>query len=153
MNGATPAPTASAASSNTELPISVAHGGGENGNVEHNVVPRTEWSPGGSSGPTASEKPDLATPELDAKIAKAEARAKAANASAADKKAAADAYLERGNIYYNAGNPRLYKFALGDFRRVLRYQPDNTEAREKIDQMVQIYQSMGRPVPPNGTEP
>lgn len=102
----------------------------------------------GPSGPT-----DLDTSALDARIARAEAKAKIKGATAADKQAAAAAYLERANMYYSAGQPRLYKFALGDFRRVLRYEPDNAEAREKLEMIVSIYQSMGRPVPDNGREP
>jgi hypothetical protein len=93
------------------------------------------------------------TPALDVSIAKAEAKASSPSASASDKGAAAAAYLERGNIYYNAQTPRLYKFALADFRRALKYQPDLTEAREKADQIESIYRSLGRPVPLNGNEP
>jgi hypothetical protein len=92
------------------------------------------------------------TAALDAKIEKADAKAKAPGATDADKRAAAAALVERGRMYYDAGQPRLYKFALGDFRRALRYQPDNKEAREKMDTIVSIYQSMGRPVPDNGNE-
>lgn len=107
-------------------------------------------APGGAS---SSEKPDIETKELDAEIASAEQKAKASGASEADKRAAASALVKRGNVYYAAGQPRLYKFALGDFRRALRYQPDNAEAREKMDTIVSIYEGMGRPVPSNGTEP
>jgi hypothetical protein len=103
------------------------------------------------SAPSA-DKPSIATPELDAKIEKAEAKAKAANARDADKKAAAAALVERANVYYSAQQPMLYKFALGDFRHALRYDPDNKEARDKLDQIVSIYQSMGRPVPTNGLD-
>ncbi|MDQ1559137.1 MAG: hypothetical protein QOD32_2197, partial [Pyrinomonadaceae bacterium] len=71
----------------------------------------------------------------------------------ADKLAAAAALVERGNVYRDAGQPALYKFALGDYRRALRYQPDNAEAREKMDEIVSIYTSLGRPVPENGNEP
>jgi hypothetical protein len=94
----------------------------------------------------------MPTPELDAKIAKAEAKAKAAGASEADRKAAAAAYAARADVYYNAQQPMLYKFALGDFRRALRYDPGNADARAKLDQIVSIYQSMGKPVPTNGQE-
>ena len=114
-------------------PVSVAHGG----------------SPP-SSGPS-SGGPD--TSALDKKIEQAEAKAKAQGATQADKSAVAAAYLERANIFYSAGQPMLYKFALRDFRRALRYDPNNAEAREKQDQIVQIYQSMGRPVPELGNEP
>lgn len=123
--------------SNNVPPISSAHSGGGGTSVRPS---------------SSTEKPDVDTAELDARIEKAEAKVKAKGATDADKRAAAAAYVERANIYYNAGRPNLYKFALGDFRRALRYQPDNAEAREKIDTLVSIYQSMGRPVPNNGNE-
>jgi hypothetical protein len=137
----TSAPAANtAAPAGSIPPISAAHGGGSPASA-----PATA---------NANEKPTgVETAALDAKIEKLEAKAKSSSLSDADKKALASAYLERGNIYYNAGQPRLYKFALGDLRRVLRYDPANEEARAKVDQIVSIYQSMGRPVPDNGTEP
>jgi predicted lipid-binding transport protein (Tim44 family) len=103
-------------------PITSAHGGG-NANAATAVA-------------TSVEKPSMATPELDLKIAKAEAAA----------------YVERADVFYSAQQPMLYKFALGDFRRALRYDPKNEEARAKLDQIVSIYQSMGKPVPTNGQE-
>jgi hypothetical protein len=117
---------------NDAPPVSVAHGG---------APP--------SSGPSGS----VDTSALDKKIEQAETKAKAAKATQADKMAAATAYLERANIFYNAGQPTLYKFALRDFRRTLRYDPNNAEARDKQDQIVQIYQQLGRPVPELGNEP
>ncbi|MDT4956050.1 MAG: hypothetical protein QOJ02_4188 [Acidobacteriota bacterium] len=113
-------------------PVAVAHGG---------APP--------SSGPSGS----IDTSALDKKIEQAETKAKAPGAKQADKLAAATAYLERANIFYSAGQPTLYKFALRDFRRTLRYDPNNAEARDKQDQIVQIYQQMGRPVPELGNEP
>ncbi|HLL71377.1 MAG TPA: hypothetical protein VK363_08090 [Pyrinomonadaceae bacterium] len=124
-------------------PVSSAHGGTS-----------TAASPAApASAPSGADKPSLNTAALDAKIEKAEAKAKAGGASQADKFAAAAALLERGNLYRDAGQPALYKFALGDYRRALRYQPDNAEAREKMNEIVSIYQSMGRPVPTNGSDP
>ena len=93
------------------------------------------------------------TRELDLRIARAENKLAAANATDADRAAAADAYLARGNIYFAAGTPSLYRFALGDYRRALRYQSNLGEAREKAEQITSIYESMGRPVPTNGDEP
>jgi tetrahydromethanopterin S-methyltransferase subunit B len=89
---------------------------------------------------------------LNNKINEAEATANGATASASDKLTVANLYMRRANVFYNAGQPRLYKFALGDFRRVLRLQPDNAEAREKADTIVSIYESMSRPVPNNGAK-
>ena len=100
-----------------------------------------------------SDRSLVDTSELDARIKKAAEKAKAAGASAADKKAAADAYLARANVYWSAGQPRLYKYALADFRQVLKYDPDNDEARQKIDTIEGIYKSMGRPIPEVSQEP
>ena len=119
-------------------PVSVAHGA---------PAPMSGAPP--SAG--AAGAPD--TSALDKKIEQAEAKAKASKASPADKKAASAAYVERANVFYNAGQPMLYKFALRDFRIALRYDPENAEAVSKRDQIVQIYQQMGRPVPDLGNEP
>lgn len=110
---------------------------------------------GGASAPASSSSTNapVATPEMDAKIQKAEAKAKAAGASDADKKAAAAAYFERANFFRDQGDPRLYRFALRDYRIGLRYDPSAKESRARMDEIVQIYQSMGRPVPDLGNEP
>ena len=113
--------------------------------------PPVATSHGAPPASSSSSGPDTAA--LDAKIEQAEAKAKASGATAADKKAAAAAYLERANVFYAAGNPSLYKFALRDFRRTLKYDPANEEARAKKQQIEDIYQSMGRPVPELGNEP
>jgi hypothetical protein len=143
--GAQPLPTATIKQSSQPTtttpagdapPVSIAHGG----------APPSSGSQGMPSG-----GPD--TSALDKKIEQAEAKAKASGATQADKSAAAALYVERANVFYNAGQPTLYKFALRDFRRALRYDPNNTEARAKQDQIVEIYQQMGRPVPELGNEP
>lgn len=108
-------------------------------------------TPQGASGASAT-KPPVETPALDAKIEKAETKAKAAGASDADKKAAARAYFERADFFRGEGSPVLYKFALADYRRGLRYDPSNEDARAKMDEIVSIYKSMGRPVPELGNE-
>jgi hypothetical protein len=115
--------------------------------VAHGAPPSANTSPP-SSGSSGTD-----TAALDKKVEQAEAKAKAPRATEADKQAAAAAYLERANVFYSAGNPTLYKFALRDFRRTLRYDASNQEARAKEQQIVEIYQSMGRPVPTLGNEP
>jgi hypothetical protein len=140
-NAATTISNQSSRPSNTGLPpVSSAHGG------DSPVAP-----PATGAAPNSAARPGIDTATLDAKIERAEAKAK--GGQQADKIAAAAALVERGNVYRDAGQPALYKFALGDYRRALRYQPDNTEAREKMEEIVGIYQSMGRPVPENGNEP
>lgn len=101
----------------------------------------------------AADKPPVATPELDEKVKKAVEKANAPGASAAAKKAAAEAYFERANFFRDAGNPRLYKFALADYRRGLRLDPNNRDAKAKMDEIVMIYEGMGKPVPQLGVEP
>jgi hypothetical protein len=143
-NGAQPVPTATIKQSSQSTtttdapPVSVAHGAPP----PNNAAPSSSNPSGG---------PD--TSALDKKIEQAEAKAKAPNAKPADKQAAAADYVERANVFYNAGQPMLYKYALRDFRLALRYDPNNAEAREKQDQIVAIYQQMGRPVPDLGNEP
>ena len=107
---------------------------------------------GGASSGASATKPPVETPAMDAKIEKAEAKAKAAGASDADKKAAARAYFERADFFRGEGSPVLYKFALADYRRGLRYDPADADARAKMDEIVDIYKRMGRPVPELGNE-
>lgn len=106
-----------------------------------------------AGGAASSTTPPVQTTELDAKIQKAEAKAKGAGASESDKKAAAAAYFERADFYREQGLPTLYKFALRDYRIGLRYDPSASGPRERMDEIVKIYQSMGRPVPTLGNEP
>ena len=114
---------------------------------------------GGASGANAAAAPSsaatapVATPELDAKIEKAEAKAKAAGAGDPDRKAAAAAYFERADFFRDQGDPKLYRFALRDYRIGLRYDPGAKESRARMDEIVKIYQMMGRPVPELGNEP
>ena len=117
--------------------------------TSHGAPPPAPSGAAGSGGGASGTD----TAALDAKIEQAEAKAKAAGASKTDKQAAAAAYLERANVFYTAGNPSLYKFALRDFRRTLKYDPANEEARARKQQIEDIYKSMGRPVPELGNEP
>lgn len=138
---------ANAAKQNSNAQTTLAHG------PAATPAPRISSAHGSGQNPApASEKPSLATPELDAKIEKAEARAKAAGATASDKKALAEAYFERADTYRGAGVPELYKFALGDYRRGLRYDPSDADAKAKMEEIVRIYQGLNRPIPPNGLE-
>jgi hypothetical protein len=110
-------------------------------------------APPSTGAPALGTQTGADTTALDKKVEQAEAKAKGAGATGADKQAAAAAYLERGNFFYNAGNPTLYKFALRDFRRTLRYDPDNEEALAKQQELIRIYRSLNRPVPELGNEP
>lgn len=147
--GGAPAPVARSSNTNSQS-------NGAQTSIQHGTSPEVgvASSHGGAaqSGSPATMKPSVETPELDAKIEKAEAKAKAASASDADKKAAARAYFERANFFRDQGSPSLYKFALRDYRVGLRYDPTDKDARAKMDEIVEIYKSMGRPVPDLGNE-
>jgi hypothetical protein len=142
-----PTQTSNTASGSNGLPVAPAHG-------DAAAAPPSASNPSSANtSPDRNEQAGIDTAALDAKIEKAEAKAKAKSATQGDKLAAAAAYLERANIFMNAGRPALYKYALRDYRRTLRYQPDNQQAKESAATIVSIYQSMGRPVPELGNEP
>jgi len=149
--GGAPAPVARTSNTNSQsngAQTSIQHGT----NSSSDVGVAASHGGAAQSGSPSSAKPSVETPELDAKIEKAEAKAKAAGSSDADKKAAARAYFERANFFRDQGSPSLYKFALRDYRIGLRYDPTDSDARGKMDEIVEIYKSMGRPVPELGNE-
>jgi hypothetical protein len=151
--GGAPAPTAKTSNSNSQTTNAQT-------SIQHGTSPSSNAGVASSHGdttqsgvpPASAVKPPVETPELDAKIEKAEVKAKASGASDADKKAAARAYFDRANFFRDQGTPSLYKFALADYRRGLRYDPSDADARAKMDEIVDIYKSMGRPVPELGNE-
>lgn len=147
--GNAPAPTAAR---NANAPASNAQTSIQHGPSSSNLGAASSHGGGGAAGGAPSTTAPVATPELDAKIEKAEAKAKAAGAGAADKKAAASAYFERADFFRGQGDPKLYRFALRDYRIGLRYDPAAEEPRAKMDEIVRIYESMGRPVPDLGNE-
>ena len=154
--GGSPPANTSRQNSNSAANGSQSNVGEGGANTNANTVGVVSSHGGGGAAPAAgggSDRSLVDTSELDARIKKAAEKAKASGASAADKKAAADAYLARANVYWSAGQPRLYKYALADFRQVLKYDPDNDEARQKIDTIEGIYKSMGRPIPEVSQEP
>jgi hypothetical protein len=149
--GNAPAPTA-ARNSNApanSAQTSIGHGINSSSNLG---AASSHGGGAGASGAPSSNTAPVATPELDAKVEKAEAKARAAGAGESDKKAAAAAYFERADFFREQGDPKLYRFALRDYRVGLRYDPTAKESRAKMDEIVRIYQSMGRPVPDLGNE-
>jgi tetratricopeptide (TPR) repeat protein len=90
------------------------------------------------------------TSEFDAAIAKAEKDFKAKPQDTAAKKTLADAYAERALALTGAAQ---YRAALGDFRRCLKLDSANTEAKKMHDQIVDIFKSLNREPPKEGEEP
>jgi hypothetical protein len=69
------------------------------------------------------------------------------------KKAYVDSNVALGLQYTYAqtvDRKEKYKLALQCFREALKYDPKNQDAKQMHDQIVNIYKSMGRPVPGGG---
>lgn len=62
----------------------------------------------------------------------------------------ATAYFERAFALTEAAQ---YRAALGDFRKGLKLNPNDKEAKKMHDQIIFIYQALGREVPKEGEEP
>jgi tetratricopeptide (TPR) repeat protein len=88
--------------------------------------------------------------KVDADIARAQKEFDAAKGNATKKKALADAFFARGELLRDNAQ---YASALGDYRKVLKLEPSNAKAQERIDEIVGIYNSMNREYPPEGQEP
>jgi len=102
---------------------------------------KTKWTQSGDP---------IESKELDAAITSAEKELKAKPGDDEAKSALAVAYFNRAMALTEA---RQYASALGDYRRTLKYDPDHEEAKKWVDQMLMIYNSMGREAPPEGKEP
>ena len=102
----------------------------------------------GEKGKWSQSGDPIDTEALDAAIAKAEKNAKAGDDEA--KRSLSDAYYRRGVALTEA---RQYASALGDYRRAVKHDPSNEDAKKWIDQIVNIYDSIGREAPPEGQEP
>lgn len=102
---------------------------------------KSKWTQGGTP---------IDTREFDAAIAKAEKELKPKPADLTAKKTLADAYFRRGVALTEA---RQYASALGDYRRVLNFDPSNEDAQKWIDQIIMIYNSMNKEYPMPGEEP
>lgn len=102
---------------------------------------KTKWTQSGSP---------IDTKEFDSEIAAAEKVHKAKPTDAAANSALADAYFKRGFALTEA---RQYASALGDFRRAIKYDPKNEDAKGWIDQIISIYNSINKEYPKEGEEP
>ena len=87
---------------------------------------------------------------MTAKIDKADKDFKAKPKDEKAKQALATAYFERAFALTEAAQ---YRAALGDFRKGLKLNPDDKEAKAMHDQIISIFQSIGREPPKEGEEP
>jgi tetratricopeptide (TPR) repeat protein len=102
---------------------------------------RTKWTQSGDP---------IDTKAFDTAIAAAEKNVKSKPDDKAAKDALTEAYLQRATALVGA---RQYAAALGDYRRALKYDPENDTANEWVNQIVGIYNGMNREAPPEGQEP
>ena len=111
-------------------------------NAQPSPSPTTKMSAGGGDA--------IDTTTYDAEIAQAEKGLKQKPNDASARTALAHAYLKRAGALTKA---RQYRSALGDYRRTLKYEPDNEEAREMSGTITGIMKQMGRDIPAEGEEP
>lgn len=102
---------------------------------------KTKWTQSGTP---------IDTSEFDAEIAKTEKNFKAKPKDETAKKVLAEAYLKRATVLTEA---RQYASAIGDYRRVLKYDADNEDAKKWIDEIIKIYAMINREHPKEGEEP
>jgi tetratricopeptide (TPR) repeat protein len=111
-------------------------------------------APANSSNRSAStESPMAKAIDVSAQTAKidaAEKEYKAKPADAAAKQNLSKAYFDRAFLLTDAAQ---YRAALGDFRKGLKLNPDDKEAKAMHDQILTIFASIGRQPPTEGEEP
>lgn len=102
---------------------------------------KTKWKQSGDP---------IDTKEFDTAIASAEVAFGKKPSDDAAKKALSVAYYKRAMALTDA---RQYASALGDFRRTVKHDPSNEDAKGWIDKIVMIYDSMNKEYPGEGEEP
>lgn len=88
--------------------------------------------------------------EMTAKIEKADKAYKAKSSDPQAKETLAAAYFDRAFALTKAAQ---YRAALGDFRKGLKLNPNDKEAKDMHDQIISIFESIGREAPKEGEEP
>ena len=123
------------------------------------IVSSHSTGAGKTVSPAASDKPassastesPMARPidvaEMTAEIERAE---QAFKKNPAAKEDLAKAYFVRATALTSAAQ---YRAALGDYRRGLKLNPNDEEARKMHDQILSIFKSIGREPPKEGEEP
>jgi tetratricopeptide (TPR) repeat protein len=90
------------------------------------------------------------TSKYDAEIARLQKQVEKKGAGGEDRLALSHAYLDRANALTKA---KQYRAALGDYRRTLKYDPQNDEALQMAGTIISILRQMGRDIPQEGAEP
>lgn len=133
---------AAATKSNEKPQTAIAHSL-ENQTPPNGAQPgeKSKWTQGGDP---------IDTSNFDKEIAAAEVTLNKKQSDNVAKKALGDAYFKRAEALTEA---RQYASALGDYRKALKHDPSNADAKEWIDKIVMIYGSINRESPKEGEEP
>ncbi len=110
--------------------------------ADANAAGKSKWKQSGDP---------IDTKKFDADIAAAEVAFKKTPDDAVARKRLGDAYFKRAMALTDPA--RQYASALGDFRRAVKYDPANADAKGWIDKITMIYDSMNRESPKEGEEP
>ena len=102
---------------------------------------KTKW--------TASGDP-IDTTAMDSTIMSAEKALSAKANDNASKKALSSAFYKRAVALTEA---RQYASALGDYRRALKYDAANADAKEWVEKIIMIYDGLKKESPKEGEEP
>ena len=102
---------------------------------------KTKWTQSGDP---------VDTTKVDAAVNAAKKTLDGKPTNAAAQKVLADAYYERAVALTDA---RQYASALGDYRRTLKLDPANADAKEWIDKIIMIYDGLKKEYPKEGEEP
>jgi len=124
--------------------------------TEKSMPPMSSSNAAGAANKPASgssESPMARAIDVSAQTAKIEKAEKDYKAKASDDKAKenlASAYFERA---FRLTEAAQYRAALGDFRKGLKLNPNDTEAKAMHDQIIEIFKSIPREPPKEGEEP
>lgn len=140
----TVSPPPHAASSSPTL--ARAHGDDKQSPAASQPTPQTNSSATGNVQRQTGTPID--TSAFDAEIARLETKVK--KGDRASEKDLANSYLQRAKALTEA---QQYRSALGDYRRTLKYEPANKDAKAMENQIIAIFQQLGRDAPARGSEP
>jgi tetratricopeptide (TPR) repeat protein len=118
--------------------------------IAHSTENRTAPIANTAKGKWTQSGEPIDTKPFDEDISAAENELKVHPKDESAKTHVGEAYYKRAVALTEA---RQYASALGDYRRALKYDPGNQQAKEWIDQIIGIYNDMGREYPPEGQEP
>ena len=104
----------------------------------------------GDSGKWTASGDPIDTAKLDAAVVSAEKALAGKPTDDKLKMALAEAFYKRAVALTDA---RQYASAIGDYRRTLKHDPSNADAKEWVEKITMIYDSLKRQAPKEGEEP